>query len=213
MVPTVPLELPTHTFSALVAYLQESGSTAELEQVAVAAIEDWIAQQRQRAGRTAGGGAGAPDRGRGYQWKALFLPSGSRLRMWYGGRHHYAEVDGDDIVLEGRVVSPAQMANSISGNTRNAWRDIWILRPGETSWKLASLRRRQAQQLEQRLAAGPPAPAAPLPAALPSLLPAPDDASVHLRRLASLIEQALQMRSLPRQRRRTDTLGDDVPFD
>jgi hypothetical protein len=205
MVPTVPLELPSPTFSALVAYLQESGSNIDPEEVIVVAIEEWIAHERKRAAR----GPVAADRGRGYQWKSVFLPSGTRLRMWYEGKHHYAEVEDDDIVFGGRVVSPAQMVNSLSGNTRNAWRDIWLLFPGETAWKIASLRRRQAQQLEQRLALGPPEPLPPLPA----LAPVQDDSASHLRRLVNLFEQALQTRKEPRHRRRTDTLGDDVPFD
>jgi hypothetical protein len=77
------------------------------------AIEDWIAQQQRKA-------ASSGSSGGGYQWKGLFLPSGTRLRMWHGGGHHYAEVEGDNIVFEGRRVSPAQMANSVAGNTRNA---------------------------------------------------------------------------------------------
>jgi hypothetical protein len=211
----VPLELPSHTWSALVAYLHESGSDADPEEVAARAIEDWIAHERKRAaaqGTHAAAGAGDP--GRGYQWKALFMPSGTRLRMWYGGRFHYADVVGDDINFQGRSVSPAQLANAVAGNTRNAWRDIWLLFPGETRWKLASLRRRQAWQLEARLASGSP-PTAGTPAPALHALPPPesDDASKHLRRLANLIEQALVMRQEPRHRRRTDTLGDDVAFD
>src|SRR4051795_122211 len=112
------------------------------------------------------------------------MPSGTRLRMWYDGRFHYADVVGDDINFQGRKVSPAQLANSVAGNTRNAWRDIWLLFPGETKWKLASLRRRRAQKWGERRAAGPQAQAGVLAHALHAP-PAPesDDASKHLRRL------------------------------
>jgi hypothetical protein len=243
----VPLELPSHTWSALVAYLHESGSSADPEEVIGLAIEEWIAQQRRRAApedRAGGAGtarndpgnapgddpgddpdsepgdsAGDDDPGRGYQWKTLFLPAGTRLRMWYDGKFHYADVVGDDIRFGARKVSPAQFANAVAGNTRNAWRDIWLLFPRDTRWKLASLRRRQAQQLEERLALAPP-PQAGTPAPGSHALPVhkseseseSDDASKYLRRLANLIEQALIVRQMPRHRRRTDSLGDDVAY-
>jgi hypothetical protein len=194
---TVPLQLPSHAFLALAAYLQESGSGAGIEELAATAIAEWVVQARARA-RT-----GGPTQGRGYQWKELFLPSGSRLRMCYAGRTHHAEVQGDEIIFDGRTVSPAQMANTIAAGTRNAWRDLWIICPGETAWKLASVRRRQSRQIESALAAPRPAPcpAAPSPAA-----PAPAEAL--LRRLALLLEQTLDARK-PQYRRRTDVIDDD----
>jgi hypothetical protein len=198
-----PRQLPAHTWSALISYLHESGSDENPETVAAIAIADWIAQQQRRAteSRTAG---------RGYQWKGLFLPSGTRLRMWHGDQQHYAEVEDDDIIFEGRRVSPAQMANSVAGNTRNAWREIWLLLPGETRWKVASQRRRQARQLEERLALGPPAPPAqPAPNTVVATEP-PDAQS--LRQLARLLERALAERQMPVYRRRTDSLG-DIAFD
>jgi hypothetical protein len=33
--------------------------------------------------------------GRGYQWKQLFLPDGTDLRMRYRGAYYYAKVEGD----------------------------------------------------------------------------------------------------------------------
>lgn len=165
-------ELPTQAYSALVAYLDESGSDADPGEVAAVAIADWIERERKRAAAK----VGAPGGGRGYQWKDLFLPDGTRLRMWYGTKFHYAEVRGDDLVFEGRSVSPARMANAVAGGTRNAWRDLWLLFPGETRWRLASWRRRQAQQIEKQveaqraaqIAAGSTAAAARPPGAMPA---------------------------------------------
>lgn len=145
----VSLQLPSHAFLALAAYLQESGSGADIEDLAATAIGEWVAQARARAS------AGGPSHGRGYQWKGLFLPSGSLLRMSCGGESRYAEVHGDEIIFEGRSVSPAQMVNAVGGGTRNAWRDLWIRCPGETAWKLAGVRRRQSQQIDSALAARP----------------------------------------------------------
>jgi hypothetical protein len=200
-----PRQLPTHTWSALISYLHECGSDESPETVAATAIEDWIEQQRRRAAVSRSPSSATPERGRGYQWKGLFLPSGTRLRMWHGDQQHYAEVEDDDIIFEGRRVSPAQMANAAAGNTRNAWREIWLLMPGETRWKLASLRRRQATQLEVRLALGPPPPVAVAPAVEQS------DAR-SLRQLAHLLERALAERQMPVYRRRSDSLG-DIAFD
>jgi hypothetical protein len=88
--------------------------------------------------------------------------------------------------------------------------------PGETRWKLASLRRRQAQQLEERLALGPPAPpSAPHPAlaaACAAAAPSEPADGQYLRRLTRLLEQALSDRQAPVYRRRTDNLG-DIEFD
>jgi hypothetical protein len=133
--------------------------------------------------------------------------------MWHGDQQHYAEVEDDDIIFEGRRTSPAQMANTVAGNTRNAWREIWLLLPGETRWKVASLRRRQARQLEERLALGPPAPPAPPPAPPVAMVPAADPREGQsLRQLANVLERALADRQAPVYRRRTDSLG-DIAFD
>jgi hypothetical protein len=46
-------------------------------------------------------------------------------------------VEGDDIIYEGRSVSPAVLVNTITDTSRNAWRDLWIKRPGDKGWGLA----------------------------------------------------------------------------
>lgn len=74
---------------------------------------------------------------RGYQWKNLFLPNETQIRMQYKGTYFYARVEDDKIVYLGKPVSPGSFANAIAGNSRNAWRDIWIKRPEDKEWKLA----------------------------------------------------------------------------
>lgn len=197
---TVSLQLPSRTFLALAAYLHESGSGAGVEDLAATAIDEWIVQARAR-GRT-----GGASQGRGYQWKNLFLPSGSKLRMTCGGASRYAEVEGDEIIFEGRSVSPAQMANAVGGGTRNAWRDLWILCPGETAWRLANTRRRQSQHIDSALAAPRPEPQ-PEPSG-----PATAPAEALLRRLALLLERNLEA-GKPPYRRRSDALGECGAFD
>ena len=70
----------------------------------------------------------------GYQWKKLFLPHGTELRMKYNNQFFYAKVKGKEIMFDGKSVTPAAMVNSISGTSRSAWRDIWIKRPEDRQW-------------------------------------------------------------------------------
>ena len=73
----------------------------------------------------------------GYQWKSLFLPSGTKIRVAIRARVHHAAVDGDYIYHDGEQVSPAQLVNKLAGSTRNAWKHVWLLLPGESRWQLA----------------------------------------------------------------------------
>jgi hypothetical protein len=50
--------------------LRESGSTLSPSEALIKAVQQWIAKSRADAIPT-----------RGYQWKQLFLPEGTRLRL------------------------------------------------------------------------------------------------------------------------------------
>ena len=71
----------------------------------------------------------------GYQWKQLFLPEGTLLRVTTHGKTCYAKVEGHAIVSDGKPLSPSQLANQ-HGGVRNAWRVVWIRPPGE-DWERA----------------------------------------------------------------------------
>jgi len=73
----------------------------------------------------------------GYQWKGLFLPDSTEVRMQYKSQWHYARVDGDKLVYECKPTTPGRLANTITGTSRNAWRDLWIKRPTDAEWLLA----------------------------------------------------------------------------
>lgn len=88
---------------------------------------------------------GACTGSRGYQWKELFLPDGTQLRMQSDGDVHHARVEGDRIVFEGKHVSPRQLTLAIAGNGRNAWRDLMLRLPGELHFRPATVHRRVAQ--------------------------------------------------------------------
>lgn len=92
----------------------------------------------------------------GYRWKNLFLPSGTRLEVRTQGQTHRARVDGDELLYEGQRVSPNGFVAACAGATRNAWREISLLLPGERYWKPAYVLRKevaQAQALAHELAA------------------------------------------------------------
>jgi hypothetical protein len=131
---------PIAALRRLAEFLRESGSPLKPKEVAAQAINQWIATAKGQFPSL------AVTPSRGYQWKTLFLPEGSELRMRYGDHSFHARVEGDAIVYQGQRVSPRQMAIAIAGDGHNAWREFWILLPGETKWKPASLLRRESEQ-------------------------------------------------------------------
>ena len=89
----------------------------------------------------------------GYMWKSVFLPDGTDLRMKYKNEWYYAAVQGNDVVRDGKIVSPSQFANEVTNSNRNAWRDIYLKRPSDRTWVLADAIRQQVN-LEAPLASG-----------------------------------------------------------
>lgn len=137
MIPLVALPVAPHTMLALLQFIEQSGALLTPGDVADKAIHGWLDSRRAEAERPA-----LPVL-RGYQWKSLFLPEGTRLRVWCRSEHGYAEVIGDRLMFNGRSVSPNQFVAACSDTVRNAWVEINVLMPGEKSWKLASVRRRE----------------------------------------------------------------------
>ncbi len=136
----------------LTMHLRKSGSTLSPAEAAAVAIRSWIsAQQHPAASATEAGST------RGYQWKSLFLPEGTELRMSTVGATYHARVQGDDIIYKGRKVSPRGLTLAVAGEGRNAWRDLWIKFPGARAFIPASrCRREQASDLPAAApAAGP----------------------------------------------------------
>ena len=58
---------------------------------------------------------------RGYQWKSLFLPEGTQIRMSYKGTYHYAKVEGDQIIYEGKSISPMIAAEKPGRRRTSSW--------------------------------------------------------------------------------------------
>jgi hypothetical protein len=131
---------PTDALRRLAQFLAESGNPLSPTDAATQAINEWIAAAKGQFTNL------VPTPTRGYQWKSLFLPHGSELRMTFEHRSFYARVEGDAILYQGRSVSPRQLTIAIAGDGHNAWRELWIRLPTATRWQSASLLRREAGQ-------------------------------------------------------------------
>lgn len=123
----ISLQISTATFLELADYLRDYGDQRDPSHIATLAIDAWLALAKGETART-------PSL-RGYQWKDLFLPEHTEVRMRGGGNYAYAEVIGDALVYHGQPISPSQFAGLIGGVRRSAWRDLWLRLPGSRQWK------------------------------------------------------------------------------
>jgi len=139
---TIDVPVPIPVFQQLCDYLDSQPRRLEISAVAGIAIKEWLE------------GASAPRDVRsllsGYQWKGLFLPSGTVLRASFKGRSQQAAVQGDAIIFDGRAVSPSEFVNALGGTNRNAWRAVWLLFPDEKIWRLAATCRDALGQTPER---------------------------------------------------------------
>lgn len=131
---------PTDALRRLAQFLAESGSPVAPTEAATQAINQWIAAAKGQFTHL------VPTPTQGYQWKSLFLPHGTELRMTFARQSFYARVEGDAICYQGRSMSPRQLTIAIAGDGHNAWRELWIRLPTATRWQPASLLRREASQ-------------------------------------------------------------------
>lgn len=78
----------------------------------------------------------------GYQWKHLFLPTGTLLRTVFHGKNSHCRVEDDRLLFNGHETSPSRFVNAVGGVRRNAWKVTWVLFPGSTTWELAAALRK-----------------------------------------------------------------------
>jgi hypothetical protein len=109
----------------LVYALRRTGDMRQPEEIVALAVKLWMAER-----------LGNPE-GKGYQWKDLFLPDGTDLRLRYKGVDYHARVDGDRIMYAGGAVSPRAWCMMVTGSSRNAWREVWIRRSVNEYWTRA----------------------------------------------------------------------------
>jgi hypothetical protein len=141
MIPIHSEFIPPATRTALENHLYRTRSALSPTEAVAAAVQLWLDQQTS---------ANAFSQ-RGYQWKQLFLPEATCLRMNYKDIAFYAKVVDEEIIFRGQAVSPSQMTHAIAGDGRNAWRDLWLLFPDERNWvNAARLREQSRQRLDQQ---------------------------------------------------------------
>jgi hypothetical protein len=128
---TIGVPIHTTLFLRLTDFLREKNDPRDPVLVVSDAIEYWLMNADFKSELLIDENNGVS---RGYQWKKLFLPDGTQLRMSYKGKYFYAKVEGDEVVYDGNPVSPASMVNSISGTSRSSWRDMWFKRPKDKEW-------------------------------------------------------------------------------
>jgi hypothetical protein len=210
--------LPAHAAPAreLEDFLRETASALSAAEATALALRAWIAAQRQQRAGTPQAADRPPARAgangtcvRGYQWKCVFLPDGTELRMEFARQDFHARVSGNAIVYAGMPVSPRQFTLAVAGDGRNAWRDLWVRFPGERSWIRAMLlRRRCAQQAEKQ-------PLSPLEA----MREAAACMCETLKNALALVERSNELavprfeRRLARPRRAIDVPGDACMLD
>ncbi|MEJ7808453.1 MAG: hypothetical protein WKG03_21340 [Telluria sp.] len=127
----IPVGVPTSLYAELCCALRRSNDTRHPDELIALAIRTFLANQFSKP------------QARGYQWKNLFLPEGTDLRMRYMGTWYHAKIEGDALMYGGESMSPREWTLYVTGSIRNAWRDIWIRRNVTEGWTRALMWREQ----------------------------------------------------------------------
>jgi hypothetical protein len=136
----IPIGLRGSVLIALCDAVDDPCFTEKAHEALCTAVTEWLERRRTTVeGAPQSQATTQPCAKAGYQWKQLFLPEGSELRVTLRGRVHHAAVEGNHIIYNGKPVSPSQIANA-GDVVRNAWRVVWLKLPGE-EWERAAHRR------------------------------------------------------------------------
>ena len=131
-VPTQSIHLPIEDFLNLEFHLMETRPDVGLDAFVAGLVKRWVEIDKERLALRRNGRAL-----RGFQWKNLFLPDGTRLRTSYYHATDFAKVIGDHIVSDdGTRLTPSRFANR-HAKGRNAWRFVWLRFPGDDHWSRA----------------------------------------------------------------------------
>jgi len=133
--PTIGVPVPAELFLRLADFLRQQNDGRDAVTVVSDAIEYWLVNADAKPELL---GQSLNEDSTGYQWKHLFLPHQTQLRMQYRDQYYYAVIEKDKMVYQGRETSPGSMVNEISGTSRSAWRDLWFKRPSDNTWLPAS---------------------------------------------------------------------------
>jgi hypothetical protein len=127
-----------HVYTELHYQMRKREDLRSEEEITLIALQEWMARNY-----------GQPT-SHGYQWKDLFLPHGTGLRICHRGMCYFAQVEGDLLIADGKITTPNKWVEEICGSVRNAWRDIYIRRTLREGWSHASAWRAAAGEQPQR---------------------------------------------------------------
>jgi hypothetical protein len=137
--PKQVVRLPQADFLKLEFHLMETRPGIKPEAFVAELVQRWLAMDTERLALRKNGRAL-----RGFQWKNVFLPDGTKLRTSYCESIEFAKVIGDHIVGDdGTRLTPSLFANR-HARGRNAWRFVWLRFPGDDYWSRAADCRRCA---------------------------------------------------------------------
>jgi len=102
--------------------LRKANDCRQPEEIIAMLVRNWLQDRR-----------GTPF-AKGYQWKDLFLPHGTELRLRFKGKDYYATIQGDKLMYGGGHMTPREWCRVVTGTVRNPWRDIWIRRNSHEYW-------------------------------------------------------------------------------
>jgi len=125
------VEVSSRLYLDLITQLSKSGDMRTPRDIVNIAVRTWLVAHLNRPS------------GRGYQWKELFLPAGTELRLRYQRICYYAVIEGDELVYAGENMSPRDWAFVVTGSARNPWRDVWVRRTVGEGWIRACKLRQQ----------------------------------------------------------------------
>jgi hypothetical protein len=133
-----------HTYQNLGNFMYEHGLTQEMFEIVDTAVNAWMSDFLKKEEQ------GLAFRLEGYQWKDVFLPSGTTLRTVYKRTSYLAHIKSCAVIYEGRSLSPGEFVNEVAKCNRNAWRTLWVRFPNEDEWKPAMSLRKRAAVLETK---------------------------------------------------------------
>lgn len=143
-----PIYLPWGDFLDLEFHLMDTKAGITPEAFVMKLVQRWLAVEKERLALLRSGAAT-----RGFQWKNIFLPDGTRLRTSHRDSVEFAKVAGEHIVAEdGTTLTPSIFANR-HAKGRNAWRFVWLRFPGDDYWIRADQYRSRFESLQIKRAA------------------------------------------------------------
>ncbi|MDE2163594.1 MAG: hypothetical protein KGJ53_10555 [Alphaproteobacteria bacterium] len=153
--PQIAISIASEDFVALIDFLRARGDALDPALAIREALFYWMRALNGPAETAKRPVVKVP---RGYVWRhgwhSVLLEDGTELRMKYKRYMYYAKVIDEEIIFGGKSVSPGMMVMEIAKSPRNAWRDLWVRKPGKETWLLAdTLRtpRRRAADMSQTL--------------------------------------------------------------